>query len=237
VHRVATLRAEGVEKRFGSIAALRGASLTLRIGELVGLIGPNGAGKTTLLECMAGLVPGSGGTVAVDDVGLGVGDRKRELFYLPDGIVPWPDQRASDVLAFVAGLFRAGRDDCPALIESLRLASFIEQRIGSLSKGERKRVLLAAALMTPQRFLLLDEPFDGLDVRQAREVAAVLRAHAERGRGLCLSVHQLADAARLSDRLVLLAGGRTVGEGTLAELRVLAGVPDGGVEEMFLALT
>jgi ABC-type multidrug transport system ATPase subunit len=84
---------------------------------------------------------------------------------------------------------------------------------------------------------MLDEPFDGLDLRQTREAIAVLRAEAQRGRTLFLSIHQLADAGRACDRLVLLADGRVVGEGTLAEVRERAGLAEGGVEEVFLALT
>jgi ABC-2 type transport system ATP-binding protein len=94
-------------------------------------------------------------------------------------------------------------------------------------------------LLTPQPLLMLDEPFDGLDLRQTRDVMGVLRAHAAAGRTLFLSIHQLGDAARVCDRLVLLSGGRIVGEGTLADLRDKADLRDdaAGLEEVFLALT
>ena len=84
---------------------------------------------------------------------------------------------------------------------------------------------------------MLDEPFDGLDLRQTREVMAVLRAHASRGRTLFLSIHQLGDAARICDRLVLLSAGRVVGEGSLDELRRRVERPDAPLEDVFLALT
>jgi ABC-2 type transport system ATP-binding protein len=106
-----------------------------------------------------------------------------------------------------------------------------------LSKGEAKRLLLALGLLTPQPVLLIDEPFDGLDLRQTKEVMALLQAHARRGRTLFVSIHQLTDAARLCDRLVLLSAGRVVGEGTLNELSTDAGLPGSGLEEVFLALT
>ena len=109
--------------------------------------------------------------------------------------------------------------------------------MGELSKGQGKRVLIALGLLTPHPFLLLDEPFDGLDLRQVRDVAALLRAHAARGRGLVLSIHQLTDAARTCDDLVLLDAGRTVAMGTLEELRQRSGRPVGDIEEVFLALT
>ena len=106
------------------------------------------------------------------------------------------------------------------------------------SKGELKRVMLALALLSPHPLLLLDEPFDGLDFRQTRDVMDLLRTYPqERGQTLFLSIHQLTDAARVCDRLVLLSDGRVAGEGTLDELRRSAGLSEGGLEEVFLALT
>ena len=143
----------------------------------------------------------------------------------------------SRVLEFIEGLFASPPGMRDEVIRSLALGPLLRKRVGELSKGQRKRVAVAIGLITPQPFLLLDEPFDGLDLRQSREMEVVLRAHAARGRGLCLSIHQLADAARLCDRLALLSSGRTVGEGTLDELRAKAGMAQGDVEEVFLALT
>jgi len=113
----------------------------------------------------------------------------------------------------------------------------MEARLASLSKGERKRMLLALGLLTPHQLLLLDEPFDGLDLRQTRDVMALLKDHTANGRTLMLSIHQLVDAGRVCDRLVLLSAGTVVGEGAIPELRAQANLPDGGVEEIFLALT
>ena len=123
------------------------------------------------------------------------------------------------------------------LTEPLKLERLMKSRIGSLSKGERKRFLLALGLLTPQPLLMLDEPFDGLDLRQTREVMSLLRDHARRGRTLMLSIHQLVDAARVCERLVLLSEGKVAGEGTIPELQVKAGLAEGGLEEVFLALT
>jgi len=123
------------------------------------------------------------------------------------------------------------------LIEPLRLDEIMGARLASLSKGERKRMLLALGLLTPHQLLLLDEPFDGLDLRQTRDVMTLLKDHSANGRTLMLSIHQLVDAGRVCDRLVLLSAGSVVGEGTIPELRAQAKLPDGGVEEIFLALT
>jgi ABC-2 type transport system ATP-binding protein len=225
------LAAKGISKRYGANAVLRDVRFTVREKEVLGLIGPNGAGKTTLFECLAGLLPADGGIVEFQRPSR----RKDALFYMPDGIRPWPDQTVAWVLSFFERLY--GRNDRADLAESLHLTPLLRSRIGSLSKGESKRLLLALGLLTPQPLLLLDEPFDGLDFRQTRDVMALLRTVPERGRTLFLSIHQLTDAARVCDRLVLLSRGEVVGEGTLDDLRAKAGVRDGGLEEVFLALT
>ena len=232
-----SISVDNLAKRFGSFWALRGASFSIRSGEILGLIGPNGSGKTTLFQCLAGLIPATLGGVSSDGTLVAAADRKHALFFVPDGIRPWPDQTVEWVLRFVAGIHGTADANIDDTMRSLALDPLRGARLRELSKGEHRRVLLAIGLLTPQPLLMLDEPFDGLDLRQTREVMTVLRAAAARGRTLFLSIHQLGDAARVCDRLVLLSGGRIAGEGTLDELRAKAGLSDGGLEEVFLALT
>jgi ABC-2 type transport system ATP-binding protein len=231
-----SLRVSGISKQYGRRQALDGVSFDVRPSEVLGLIGPNGAGKTTLLECLAGLLPATEGVLLQGDRVLEGRQRGWALFYLPDGIAPWPARPVGWALDFTVGFFggRAGLRD--EVVRGLELEPLLDAPIGSLSKGERKRALLACALLTPQPLLLIDEPFDGLDLRQSRAAARLLREHARAGRTLLLSVHQIADAARLCDRFVLLSGGRVRGEGTLEELQALAG-RRADLEEVFLALT
>jgi ABC-2 type transport system ATP-binding protein len=233
----AIMHVDNLSKRFGSFWALRGASFSIRSGEILGLIGPNGSGKTTLFQCLAGVTPATMGTVTVAGRAIVASRRKDSLFFIPDGIRPWPDQQVCWVLRFMAGLYGAADQAHDDAIESFALRPLLNARLSELSKGEHRRVLLAAGMLTPQPLLMLDEPFDGLDLRQTRDVMGVLRAHADRGRTLFLSIHQLGDAARVCDRLVLVSGGQIVGEGTLDELRASAGVGQGGLEEVFVALT
>jgi len=235
------LTVKGLSKKFGARAVLHDVSFSVRRGEVLGLIGPNGAGKTTLFECLAGVLPSDGGALIRNKQALAPGRRKSALFYMPDGVTPWAQQSVNWALGFFERLY-AAPVKAAELLNMLKLESLRNARIGSLSKGERKRLLLALGLLTPQPLLMLDEPFDGLDLRQTRDVMALLRSQAERGRTLMLSIHQLVDAARVCDRLILLSDGRVVGEGTIDELRAQAnlsdgGAPEAGLEEIFLALT
>ena len=123
------------------------------------------------------------------------------------------------------------------MIDQLALTPMLTKRVGTLSEGYRRRLLLAIALLAPQPLLILDEPFDGLDLRQTQQVMALLREARDSGRTLVLSIHQLTEAERICDRLVLLAAGRLLGCGTLESLRSQAGLATGDLEEVFLALT
>jgi ABC-2 type transport system ATP-binding protein len=232
----------GLSKRFGAIAALSDVGFEVRAGEVLGLIGPNGAGKSTLFECLGGVLPYDSGEVRAGGQPVGARERPSLLFYVPDGIAPWPSQSVRWGLDFTVGFFGGRAELLDEVIEQLDLAGLLPQSIGTLSKGQRKRVLLAIGLLSPQPALLIDEPFEGLDLRQARDIAAALRAHAARGRTLFLSIHQIGDAARFCDRFVLLSSGQVRGEGTVAELAALASLRDGlkvysDLEEVFLALT
>lgn len=195
----------------GGRRILDGVSFAVRPGEILGVIGPNGAGKTTLFECLAGLQPMTRGAVT-----------GAERFYMPDAIRPWPDQTVTWTLRLLAAMSGRTMEWLP----ELDLEALAGQRVSSLSKGEVKRLNIALALLAAQPVILLDEPFDGLDVRQTRNVMPLLRRSA---RTLVLSIHQLADAARICDRVLLLNQGRVVAEGTPQEL--------GDLEELFLART
>lgn len=229
------LRVEHITKKFGRFQALSDVSFSVRRGEILGLIGPNGAGKTTLFECLAGVLPTDAGAVYENARSIAARDRSSSLFYMPDGIAPWPAQSVRWTLDFTLGFFGNSTELRDGVIRDLDLGPLLSSSVGTLSKGQRKRVLLAIGLLTPQRILLADEPFDGLDLRQARDVANILRSHATAGRTLFLSIHQITDAARVCDRFVLLSGGRVCGEGTLAELCAASGA--NGLEDAFLALT
>ena len=226
-----------VSKRFQANLVLDAVSFSVLEGSITGLIGPNGSGKTTLFEALAGQMPVDAGEVLFRGKPVSPADRKTVLFYLPDGIKPWAQQPAGWLLQMFEGIYAAGAREVDSLVDALQLGGLLKQRAGTLSKGQLKRLLLALGLLTPHPLLLLDEPFDGLDFRQTRDVITLLKSLPSKGRTLLLSIHQLSDAARICDRLVLLNEGRVAGEGTLEELNGQAGLSCASLEEVFLALT
>jgi ABC-type multidrug transport system ATPase subunit len=235
--------ARNLTKRYGQLTALSDVSFSVRPSEVLGLIGPNGSGKTTLFECLGGVLPLDGGALVRDGRPLAERERSATVFYLPDSIVPWPSQRVRWAIDFMLGFFRGRTYLRSEVIARLDIEPLLDATLGSLSKGQRKRALLAIGLLMPHPVLMADEPFDGLDLRQSRDVAATLRSYASAGRTMFLSIHQIRDAARVCDRFILLSGGRARGEGTLAELAKLAAARAGAaasgddLEEVFLALT
>jgi ABC-type multidrug transport system ATPase subunit len=229
------MQVAGLAKRYGEQQALADISFSARAGEVLGLIGPNGAGKTTLLEAIAGVLPTDGGEVLWREKPLPWSRRRDCIFYLPDGMRPWEEQYAIRVIQFIAEVYGRSDSDVAEMIALLGLAPVLRKRVLALSKGYSRRLMLALAFMTPQPVLLMDEPFDGFDLRQTREIMGVLRDVAGRGRTFVLAIHQLPDAERVCDRFVLLTDGRVRGLGTLDELRQRTG--QGSLEEAFLALT
>jgi ABC-2 type transport system ATP-binding protein len=231
------LRAVNLGKRYGEEAAIAGVTFSAAPGEVLGIVGPNGAGKTTLLEAIAGLVAVDFGDVFWRGNALAPSRRKAAMFYLPDGVRPYQDRFTIEILKFFASVYRRSAADVASTIASLELQPVLRKRVSALSKGYNRRLLLAIGLLTPQQVLLLDEPFDGFDLRQTRNIIDVVRKAAGDGRTFILAIHQLADAARVCDRFILLAGGQVRGIGSLRELRMQTGVAQGSLEEIFLALT
>jgi ABC-2 type transport system ATP-binding protein len=217
------LELDAVRARVGLV----GASLRVRRGEIVAIVGPNGAGKTTLLECVAGLRSTTGGAVRWDGGFLeSVRDRTGVLAYMPDELV-LPDEMS---IAIALGL-----DPTAASVGALDVKQLLDARGCELSRGEAKRVQLAAALASDRPLLLLDEPFGAFDPRQLRATLPAVR-EAARDRALLVSAHQMRTAELVADRIVLLAGGRVVADGTVSELRARAELPEAPFDDVFLAL-
>jgi ABC-type multidrug transport system ATPase subunit len=226
-----------ITKLYGGQPALEDVGFSLRKGEVFGLIGPNGAGKTTLLEAVAGILPVDSGEVRFNGHIVPPHRRREVFFYLPDGVRPYGDQTAAQALAFFAGVYRRSATDVSEAVSMAGLHPVLAKRVHALSKGFNRRLVIALGFLTPHPVLLMDEPFDGFDLRQGRDMMGVLRRVASHGRTLLLSIHQLRDAEQVCDRVALLAAGRIRGVGSIAELRELTHQPSGNLEDIFLALT
>ena len=233
----APLQVAGVTKWYGNQRALADVSFDIRRGEILGLIGPNGSGKTTLLETVAGLLPVNAGSVFWQRSSLPQHRRREVVFYLPDGVRPWDSQHVIRVLEFFASAFGRQPAELDEVARSVGLEEVLGKHVSALSKGYGRRLMLALALLTPHPVLLMDEPFDGFDIRQTREIMDLMRRVGAQGRTFTLAIHQLADAERVCDRFILLADGRVCGVGSLDDLRRSINQPTARLEDVFLALT
>ena len=240
------LHVQGLRRRFGRIEAVRGIDLTVRSGDILAFLGPNGAGKTTTLRMVTGALRPDSGSVRFGDTDLAADPltARRAFGYLPEGAPAWPDMRVGDFLRFVArlrGIDRAAaRNAVDGALDRLALRRVTRQRIDTLSKGFKRRVGLAAALLHDPPLLLLDEPTDGLDPNQKHEVRALLAAHAQRpGHAVLLCTHLLEEVEALCNRAVVVADGRVVFDGTPAELeaRAPAGITERRLDHVFRDLT
>ncbi len=204
-----------VTRRFGSLTALQGLSLTVGAGQVLGVVGPSGCGKSTLLELVAGLSEPDAGSIAVG----GHTDRRERCAYMPqrDLLLPWRDAVANAALALECqGISRAGaRDRARPLFERFGLAEFEDARPAELSGGMRQRVAFMRTLLAGRPVLLLDEPFGALDAITRASMHEWLAGALEaEPRTVVLVTHDVEEALMLSDRVAVLSPrpGRVVAE-------------------------
>ncbi len=236
------LRAQGLVKSFGR-KVVDGLSLSIRPGELYALLGANGAGKTTTLRMIAGLTPPDEGGIEVfgRDVITAPLAAKAIMAWLPDEPLLYDKLSPLEYLEFIAGLWRVppelARSRADELLDVLGLWPHRAERCEGFSRGMKQKTVLAGALIHDPKFLLLDEPFTGLDAASARLVKNLLTKHVENGAAIILTTHILEVAERLASRIGILSGGRLVAEGGLDELRGHTGFEAGTLEDVFLQLT
>src|SRR5262249_2499311 len=157
-------------KRYGDQTALADIAFSVASGEVLGLIGPNGAGKTTLLEAISGIIPADTGQIRWQGTPLTLAQRRAHMFYLPDGLRPWDDQFVVRLIQFFAGVYGGWAGFAATVVHRLGLAPVLGKSVAALSKGYGRRLMLALALLTPPPLVLMDEPFDGFDLRQTRAI-------------------------------------------------------------------
>lgn len=219
------LEVAALSARAGGRDVLADIAFGAETGEIVAVVGPNGAGKTTLLECLAGLRPSSGEIRFGGRSLHSFADRAAVISYMPDE-VELPNETSVAVAL--------GIESSPYAAQ-LEIANLLGVRGSELSRGEQKRCLLCAAFDAERPVILLDEPLGAFDPRQLRALLPVLRDVAK-ARAIVLTVHQMRSAELAADRIVMLASGRIIASGTVAELRDRAGLTDAPFDDVFLAL-
>ncbi len=213
----------GVSKSFGALCALDGLNLSVSRGEIVGILGANGAGKSTAMRLAVGYLAADRGTIQLAgyDVAKDAVAARRRLGYLPEGMPLWGEMRVGAFLSSVAELRGLGkvarRVAVERVVQSLSLQEVFERTIDRLSKGYRRRVGLAQALLHDPEVLILDEPSDGLDPNQKHALREMVRGLSTK-KGILLSTHALDEVEALCDRAVVVHRGRIVAEGTPKDL-------------------
>jgi ABC-2 type transport system ATP-binding protein len=236
----AALRLAGLSKTFER-PAVDDLDLTVRAGEFYALLGPNGAGKTTTLRMVVGLLRPDAGSISVfgKDALADPVAAKRLMAWVSDEPMIYDKLTPLEYLEFVAGLWgiEAGPAEANArrLIDWLGLGPHADERCEGFSRGMRQKVALAGALVHDPRLIILDEPLTGLDAGTARQVKDVLQARVRAGGTVIMTTHILEVAERMAERIGVLANGRLIAEGTLAELSLRAG-RGGSLEDVFLSL-
>ena len=216
--------AQGLTRRYGEFTAVDGISFTVDEGEIVGMLGPNGAGKTTTLRMITGFLPPTDGHLTVGGKNLFTDPvaARREVGYLPENVALYPEMRVSEYLRYRAMLEGLPRGQAkPRISETVR-SCFLEdvenQIIGTLSKGYRQRVGLAAAILHHPSVLVLDEPTVGLDPKQIIAIRELIRELGHK-QTLLLSSHILPEVELLCDRVIIIDRGRIVAEGSPQDLQ------------------
>ena len=217
------LEIENLTKRYGQHTVVDDLSFRCAPGEVLGFLGPNGAGKSTTMKMVTGFVPPSAGRVSVCglDIDQASLEARRCIGYLPEGAPCYPEMTPSSFLEFIAdirGLTTAERKTrLDSVIEALHLGPVLNQSIDTLSKGFKRRVGLAQAILHDPKVLILDEPTDGLDPNQKHEVRELIRSMAA-NKLIVLSTHILEEVEAVCTRAIIIANGSILADDTPEQL-------------------
>ena len=231
---------EKLTKRFGLFTAVDSISFDVKPGQVLGFLGPNGAGKSTTMKMITGFLAATSGEVRVcgHKVEGDARDAKREMGYLPEGAPSYGEMTVAQFLSFIAdvrqlkGAMRKQRTDI--VIDQLNLHAVINQPIETLSKGFKRRVGMAQAILHDPQVLIMDEPTDGLDPNQKHEVRELIKGMAE-DKIVIISTHILEEVDAVCSRAIIIARGRIVADETPKSL--LARSPSGKLDDVFREIT
>ena len=232
------VRVSGLVKRFGDRVVLRGISFEVEEGEVFGLIGPNGAGKTTTLRILATLLTPTDGVVEVFglDVVKQADEVRRLISYLPEEAGVYPRLSGLEYLEFMARFYARDKRELEEMVEEgvkiSGLGDRIRDKASTYSKGMKRRLLIARALMVRPRLAILDEPTSGLDVVHALHIRRIIKEYVKKyGLTVVLSSHNMLEVEFLCDRVAFIYDGRIIAVGSPKELKEMYGAEN--LEEAF----
>lgn len=234
---------KNLTKTFGHVVAVNRLNLSISKGEIFGFIGPNGAGKTTTLRMMSGILSPTEGSVNIGGISVAREPEaaKKKMGYIPDRPFLYEKLTGMEFLQFTADLFEVEEDrfelQSGALLKKFSLYEWKNELIESYSHGMKQRLIISAALLHEPEVLVIDEPMVGLDPAGVRMIKNLFRELAVRGTTLFMSTHTLSVAEDLCDRIGVIHKGMLIATGTVDELKQLARVQEGDLEEVFLILT
>ncbi len=213
-----------VRKTFGEVEAVKGISFTVKEGEIFGLIGPNGAGKTTTLRMISTLLTITSGEIQVygNDVTTQSEEVRKTISYLPEDAGAYKDLTGRAYLDFMAGFFAQGEEKKRMVEKGMEIAKLgerIDSKIDTYSKGMKRRLLIARAIMFDPKLAIMDEVTSGLDVANAFEVREIIRNVAKNGTSVIISSHNMFEVELLCERVAMINKGAIVLEGTPQELK------------------
>ena len=230
-------------KQYGTFTAVDGITLEVKPGEIHGFLGPNGAGKTTTLRMISGLLRPSSGRVVVNghDLSAEPEAAKASLGFIPDRPFIYEKLTAAEFLRFHGGLYGLDgtgiMDRVHEMLDLFELRKWENELVESFSHGMKQRLVMSAAFLHRPRAVAVDEPMVGLDPRGARLIKDVFRRMSERGVAILMSTHTLEVAEEMSHRISIILKGRIIAQGTVDEVRRLAGDGDDQLTSVFLKLT
>jgi ABC-2 type transport system ATP-binding protein len=230
----------GLTRDFGSFRAVDGIDLAVPAGSFYGFLGPNGAGKSTTIKCLTGLLRPSAGTMRIldlDPLAQPV-EVKRRIGVMPEDLALFDRLTARETLTFVADVHGIDRKTAQSrsgdLLSLMDLNGAADTLVTDYSHGMRKKLSLAAALLPAPRLLFLDEPFEGIDAVASRQIKDLLQSFVSRGGTIFLTSHIMEIVERLSTHIGVIAKGKLVAQGPIAELRAAAGGRT--LEQLFIDL-
>ncbi len=234
------IEVKSLDKKFGTIHAVKNLSFSVKKGEVLGFLGPNGAGKSTTMKMITGFLEPTSGTVSVcgHDVLEEPIQVKEKIGYLPEGAPSYGEMTVKNFLDFIAdirgmkGKEKETRVD--EIIKKINLESVRNQTIDTLSKGFKRRVGVAHVLMHDPEVLIMDEPTDGLDPNQKHEVRTLIKEMAAR-KAIVISTHILEEVDAICTRAIIIASGELLFDGTPEEL--LAKSDSGRMDDVFREIT